>query len=113
MFFWGRAARAKPKNQKTKKTKKQKNKKKENFRPQAAKKDSGCYGFSRPIRASPQVKKAGSHARMTPGKDRGTGRALRSAGLTGFFQPGSAGTRARGVRKGIPPLALGYGGGAP
>src|SRR5690606_3981562 len=78
--FFGGALRAQ--NQKNKKTKKQK---KENFRPQAAKKDSGCYGFSRPIRASPQVKKAGSHARMTPGKDRGTGRALRSVGLTGFF----------------------------
>src|SRR5690606_4620186 len=65
------------------KTKNQKPK--ENIRPQAAKKDSGCCGFTRPIRASPQVKKAGSHARMTPGKDRGTGRALRSVGLTGFF----------------------------
>src|SRR5690606_5688656 len=105
MYFWLRAARPKPNNQKTKKqknqktkkknqkhkkpknqqTKKTKKQKKENFRPQAAKKDSGCYGFSRPIRASPQVKKAGSHARMTPGKDRGTGRALRFVGLTGFF----------------------------
>src|SRR5690606_1570792 len=58
---------------------------KNDFRPQAAKIYSDCCGFSRPNRASPQVKKYGSHARMTPGKDRGTGRALRSVGLTGFF----------------------------
>src|SRR5690606_1938969 len=75
--FIERATRAKPK------TKNQKPK--ENIRPQAAKNDSGCCGFSRPIRASPQIKKYGSHARMIPGKDRGTGRALRSVGLTGFF----------------------------
>jgi len=81
--FFGGALRAQ--NQKTKKPKKTKKTKKENFRPQAAKKDSGCYGFSRPIRSSPQIKKYGSHARMIPGKDRGTGRALRSVGLTGFF----------------------------
>src|SRR5690606_1929372 len=78
----------KTKNQKPK-TKKQKTKnkkqKKKLFRPQAAKTYSGCCGFSRPIRASPQIKKYGSHARMIPGKDRGTGRALRSVGLTGFF----------------------------
>src|SRR5690606_38624982 len=65
------------------------------FRPQAAKNNSSYYGFSRPSRASPPVKKSGSHARMTPGKDRATGRALRSVGVSGFFQPGSAGTRAR------------------
>src|SRR5690606_20759482 len=88
--FIERATRAKPKtkNQKTK-TKNQKpktkNQKKKLFRPQAAKTYSGCCGFSRPIRASPQIKKYGSHARMIPGKDRGTGRALRSVGLTGFF----------------------------
>src|SRR5690606_31559661 len=80
-LYWARCTRntknqkPKTKNQKPK-TKNQKPK--ENIRPQAAKKDSGCCGFTRPIRASPQVKKAGSHARMTPGKDRGTGRALRS-----------------------------------
>ena len=56
-WFIERALRAKPK------TKNQKPK--ENIRPQAAKIDSGCCGFTRPIRASPQVKKAGSHARMT------------------------------------------------
>src|SRR5690606_8309869 len=67
-------------NQKTK----TKNQKKKLFRPQAAKTYSGCCGFSRPIRASPQIKKYGSHARMIPGMDRGTGRALRSVGLTGF-----------------------------
>src|SRR5690606_4774598 len=38
------------------------------FRPQAAKNDSGCCGFSRPIRASPQVKKSGSHARRDAGQ---------------------------------------------
>src|SRR5690606_7883588 len=70
----------KTKNQKPK-TKKQR---KKLFRPQAARTYSGCCGFSRPIRASPQIKKYGSHARMIPGKDRGTGRALRSVGLTGF-----------------------------
>src|SRR5690606_26146779 len=81
--FIERATRAKPKtkNQKPK----TKNQKKKLFRPQAAKKRSGCCGFSRPIRASPQIKKYGSHARMIPGKDRGTVRALRSVGLTGFF----------------------------
>src|SRR5690606_16321037 len=38
------------------------------FRPQAAKIYSGCCGFSRPIRASPQVKKSGSHARRDAGQ---------------------------------------------
>src|SRR5690606_23316173 len=63
-------------------------------------------GLFQPIRSSPQVKKTGSHARMIPGKDRGTGCTLRSVGVSGFFQQGLAGTRARGVRKGIPPLAI-------
>src|SRR5690606_7953388 len=74
------------KSQKARKPESQKARKQKNdFRPQAAKIYSDCCGFSRPNRASPQVKKYGSHARMIPGKDRGTGRALRSVGLTGFF----------------------------
>src|SRR5690606_36073502 len=37
--------------------------------------------FSRPIRASPPMKKSGSHARMIPGEDRGARRALRSVAV--------------------------------
>src|SRR5690606_22528925 len=48
------------------KKKKEKRKKKKLFRPQAARIYSNCCGFSRPIRASPQIKKYGSHARMIP-----------------------------------------------
>src|SRR5690606_39103268 len=74
------------KSQKARKPESQKARKQKNdFRPQAAKIYSDCCGFSRPNRASPQVKKYGSHARMIPCKDRGSGRALRSVGLTGFF----------------------------
>src|SRR5690606_29618104 len=83
------------------------------FRPQAARIYSNCCGFSRPIRASPQIKKYGSHARMIPGKDRGTGCTLRSVGVSGFFQQGSAGTRAREDCKEILLLTLGRRGGAP
>src|SRR5690606_3349633 len=56
-LYWARCAR-KTQNPKPKKF----------FRPQAAKNDSGCCGFSRPIRASPQVKKSGSHARRDAGQ---------------------------------------------
>src|SRR5690606_10473951 len=104
---------------------KTKNKKqKENIRPQAAKNDSGCCGFSRPIRASPPMKKDGSHARRDAGQGswyrmyltiRGRQRIFsarqRPAGVTAAGWPEgrakrvTAGTRARGVRKGIPPLA--------
>src|SRR5690606_32397906 len=75
----------KTKKQKNKKTKKQKNKnqkpKTKNQKPKTKRKYPAAgrkkrfrlLRFSRPIRASPQVKKYGSHARMTPGKDRGTG----------------------------------------
>src|SRR5690606_3516583 len=81
--FIERATRAKPKTKNQKpKTKKQK---KKLFRPQAPRTYTCCHGFYLPNRASPQIKKYGSHARMIPGKDRGTGRALRSVGLTGFF----------------------------
>ncbi len=48
--------------------KKEKRKKKKFFRPQAAKTLSNCCGFSRPNRASPQVKKSGSHARRDAGQ---------------------------------------------
>src|SRR5690606_28266197 len=74
-LFWARYAR------KTQKPK--------NLPASGRQNDSGCCGFSRPIRASPPLKKDGSHDRMTPGKDRGTGRALRSVGLAGFFQQGN------------------------
>src|SRR5690606_23298249 len=48
-----------------------------------------------------------------PGKDRGTGCTLRSVGVSGFFQQGSAGTRAREDCKEILLLTLGRRGGAP
>ncbi len=51
-FLVGALCAQKPKSQKAKKL----------FRPQAAKISSGCCCFSRPNRASPPVKKAGSHA---------------------------------------------------
>src|SRR5690606_31449130 len=38
------------------------------FRPQAAKRHSDCCGFSRPNRASPPLKKSGSHARRDAGQ---------------------------------------------
>src|SRR5690606_30522240 len=81
-----RAQKQKPKTKNQKpKTKNQKPKTKRKYPAAGRKKRFRLLRFSRPIRASPQVKKYGSHARMTPGKDRGTGRALRSVGLTGFF----------------------------
>src|SRR5690606_19778506 len=84
--FIERATRAKTKTKNQKpKTKNQKPKTKRKYPAAGRKKRCRLLRFSRPIRASPQVKKYGSHARMTPGKDRGTGRALRSVGLTGFF----------------------------
>src|SRR5690606_5371468 len=53
----------------SRKTKKIKNKKqKENIRPQAAKKRFRLLRFSRPIRASPPMKKDGSHARRDAGQ---------------------------------------------
>ncbi len=58
-FIW-RATHAKPKTQNPKP--------KKIFRPQAAKIDSDCCGFSRPNRASPPLKKSGSHARRDAGQ---------------------------------------------
>src|SRR5690606_31505309 len=85
---------------------------------------SSCCGFSRPIRASPPMKKDGSHARRDAGQGswyrmyltiRGRQRIFsarqRPAGVTAAGWPEgrakrvTAETRARGVRKGIPPLA--------
>src|SRR5690606_14401865 len=105
-------------------TKNKKQKTKKNIRPQAAKNDSGCCGFSRPNRASPPLKKAGSHARRDAGQGswyrtyltiRGRWRIFsarqRPAGVTAAGWPEgrakrvTAGTRARGVRKGTPPPA--------
>ncbi|QQD21265.1 hypothetical protein GJQ54_05530 [Oceanospirillaceae bacterium ASx5O] len=57
-----------PKKKKQKPKRKRKNQNSKFFRPQAAKNDSGCCGFSRPNRASPLVKKAGSHARRDAGQ---------------------------------------------
>src|SRR5690606_4623739 len=88
--FIERATRAKNKNQKPKtknqkpKTKNQKPKTKRKYPAASRKKRIRLLRSSRPIRTNSQVKKDGSHARMTPGKDRGTGRALRSVGLAGF-----------------------------
>src|SRR5690606_29811460 len=62
-----RAQNPKPKTQNPK-PKTQNPKPKKFFRLQAAKNDSGCCGFSRPIRASPQAKKSGSHARRDAGQ---------------------------------------------
>src|SRR5690606_20135159 len=58
-LYWARK-KPKTKNQKPKtKNQKPKTKNQNIFRPQAAKNDSGCCGFSRPIRASPPMKKDG------------------------------------------------------
>src|SRR5690606_33338547 len=96
-----------------------------NIRPQAAKILSHCCGYSRPIRSSPLMKKAGSHARRDAGQGswyrmyltiRGRQRIFsarqRPAGVAAAGWPEgrakrvTAGPRARGVRKGIPPLAI-------
>src|SRR5690606_8750403 len=79
-FIW-RATHAKPKTQNPKpktqnpkpktqnpKPKTQNPKPKKIFRPQAAKRHSDCCGFSRPNRASPPLKKSGSHARRDAGQ---------------------------------------------
>src|SRR5690554_6067250 len=83
------------------------------FRPKAAKIYSGCCGFYRPIRSSPKFGKANSIVWMIPNERVGAWMPLGRVCLIGFGKQGSAGTRARGVRKGIPPLALGYRGVAP
>src|SRR5690606_4329942 len=104
-LYWARYAR---------KTKKGKgNGKGKLFRPQAAKIYSGCWGFYRPIRSGPKFGKANSIVWMIPNERAGAWMPLGRVCLIGFGKQGSAGTRARGVRKGIPPLALGYRGVAP
>src|SRR5690606_39406279 len=87
--------------------------KKKLLRPQAAKICSVCCGLSRPNRASPTFGKANSIVWMTPNEWPGAWMPLGRVCSIGFGKRGSAGTRARGVGKGILPLALGYRGVAP
>src|SRR5690606_33064525 len=70
-------------------------------------------GLFRPIRSSPTFGKANSIVWMTPNEWPGAWMPLGRVCSIGFGKRGSAGTRARGVRKGMPPLALGCRGGAP
>src|SRR5690606_33038939 len=130
------AQKPKAKSQKPKKKQKPKRKRKNQnskfFRLQAAKNDSGCCGYSRPIRSSPLMKKAGSHARRDAGQGswyrmyltiRGRQRIFsarqRPAGVTAAGWPEgrakrvTAGTRAREVGKEILLLTSGRRGGAP
>src|SRR5690606_33005510 len=62
--------------------------------------------FFRPIRSSPKFGKANSIVWMTPNEWPGAWMPLGRVCVIGFGKRGSAGTRARGVRKGIPPLAI-------
>src|SRR5690606_23533594 len=63
-------------------------------------------GLFRPIRSSPTFGKANSIVWMTPNEWPGAWMPLGRVCSIGFGKRGSAGTRARGVRKGIPPLAI-------
>ncbi len=71
------------------------------------------WGLFRPIRSGPPLEKTVAMPGGMPGKDRGTGCTLRSVGVSGFFQQGSAGTRAREDCKENLLLTLGRRGGAP
>ena len=79
--------------------------KRKSYRPQAAKFHQGCCVFFRPIRFSPKFAKANSIVWMTPNERVGAWMPLSRVCSIGFGKRGSAETRARGVRKGTPPLA--------
>ncbi len=64
------------------------------------------WRLQQPIRASPKFAKASSIVWMTPNEWPGAWMPLGRVCVIGFGKRGSAGTRARGVRKGIPPLAI-------
>src|SRR5690606_31761631 len=70
-------------------------------------------GLFRPIRSSPKFTKANSIVWMIPNEWPGAWMPLGRVCSIGFSKRGSAGTRARGVGKGIHPLTLGRRGGAP